>query len=1003
MADTTSVTSVTVTIDGRAVTAEPGELLIAAAERAGTYIPRFCYHPRMAPVGMCRMCIVEVDTGRGPALQPSCMVPVADGMTVSTESEVTRKAQDGVLEFLLLNHPLDCPVCDKGGECPLQDQTLAFGPGESRFVEEKRHFAKPIPLSDLVLMDRERCILCDRCTRFADEVAGDPLISFIGRGNGTEVNTFPDDPFASYFSGNTVQICPVGALTAKPYRFKARPWDLDQVESTCTTCSVGCRMAVQSSDNRLVRHLGIDVDPVNWGWLCDKGRFDFEAVHAEDRLGTPLVRRGDELVEASWSEALTRVAEGLAEVRDHHGASSLAVLGGARLPNEDAYAWSKLARSVLGTDNVDAQLGDGLPAEVVLGLPRATIDATCAARTVVLLAPDVKEELPVLYLRLRHAVVNDGLRLVELSPTDTGLTGLAVASLRYRPGEAAQAMRAMLDAQGSDATSAGDDVRRAAEALGEGPVVCVLGRPSLAESGRSVVDAAAALLAARPGTTFLSALRRGNVAGALDMGLSPGVLPGRVSLDEGRDHLRPHWGDLPEAVGLDAHGILGAAAEGRLQGLVLLGADPVGDFPDRDLARRAVAGAGFVVALDAFLTDSSRDADVVLPVATFGERGGTTTNLEGRISRLNQKVTPPGTARGDWMIAAELALRLGGDLGFESLESIWDEIEAVAPSHRGITAARLRSPEGLDGVLAGQVDDVDTHGAPPTMSQVDSPGISAAAAQGVDHRPGNLQTEEQSLGRGVGAAGEVAAIDGVAETFGGDADKGEYAEGMSPETDDGEKAGEEATADAVAAGAELPGEAAEATGVTAGAGQDDVEGPGGSASQGSASDGTGGDGTGGDPEGGDPEGTAAATGPRPIRFTGGTAAAGPPPVDSYSLRLVSVRTLYDAGTTTSHSPSLAPLAPGAPLRVNPADLERLGLSSGATVRVSSSRASLEVRADADARVPRGSAVMAFNQPGPDAADLIDATGAVTDVRVETIVGDRVGPGPGSVSAKRGGG
>ena len=231
-----------VTIDGQAIVARKGELIIEAAERHGIYIPRFCYHPRMESVGMCRMCIVEVDTGRGPALQPSCMLECTPDMKVDTTSPVTKKAQDGMLEFLLINHPLDCPVCDKGGECPLQDQTMAYGPGESRFVEEKRHKEKPIPVSDLVLLDRERCILCDRCTRFAKDVAGDPLIHFINRGNETEVNTFPDEPFSSYFSGNTVQICPVGALTASSYRFRARPWDLEAVESTCQGCSVGCRV-----------------------------------------------------------------------------------------------------------------------------------------------------------------------------------------------------------------------------------------------------------------------------------------------------------------------------------------------------------------------------------------------------------------------------------------------------------------------------------------------------------------------------------------------------------------------------------------------------------------------------------------------------------------------------------------------------------------------------------------------------------------------------------------
>jgi NADH-quinone oxidoreductase subunit G len=358
--------AVSITIDGRAVAARSGELLIAAAERHGVYIPRFCYHPRMKPVGMCRMCLVEVQGPRGPQLQPACFISVAEGQDVTTVSPAVRKAQDGVLEFLLVNHPLDCPVCDRGGECPLQDQTFAFGPGESRFVEEKRHWEKPIPLSGLVALDRERCIQCARCTRFAEEVAGDPLIEFVGRGDRTEINTFPDLPFSSYFSGNTVQICPVGALTAYPYRFKARPWDLEQGESTCTSCSVGCRVTIQSSADRVTRYLGVDSDPVNHGWLCDRGRFDYEHLVADARLVAPLVRRsgragagaggsagGDgagELDEASWGDALDVAASGLRNALDRHGPAAVAIVGGARLTNEDAYAWAKLAKGVLGTD-----------------------------------------------------------------------------------------------------------------------------------------------------------------------------------------------------------------------------------------------------------------------------------------------------------------------------------------------------------------------------------------------------------------------------------------------------------------------------------------------------------------------------------------------------------------------------------------------------------------------------------------------------------------------------
>ena len=377
---------VSVTIDDTVVQAPRGELLITVAQRHGTYIPRFCYHERMKPVGMCRMCLVEVEGMRG--LQISCATPVIDGMVVRTESPAVKQAQDGVLEFLLINHPLDCPVCDRGGECPLQDQTLAFGPGESRYVEEKRHFEKPIPISDLVLLDRERCIQCGRCTRFAAEVAGDPLIDFGGRGDQTEVITYPDEPFESYFSGNVVQICPVGALTARPYRFKARPWDLESAETSCQACAVGCRGAVESTTNRIVRLLGVDSEPVNQGWLCDKGRYGLEWVHSDIRMRAPMVRTSGRMTEASWPEALDAAAAALRRVRDEHGSSAIAVLGGADGTNEDAYLWARLAKAVLGTDHVDAELGDGLPAEVVLGMPRATIADLDRAKAIVLLGAD---------------------------------------------------------------------------------------------------------------------------------------------------------------------------------------------------------------------------------------------------------------------------------------------------------------------------------------------------------------------------------------------------------------------------------------------------------------------------------------------------------------------------------------------------------------------------------------------------------------------------------------
>jgi len=714
-AETSATNAVNVTINGSTIVADAGELLIAAAERHGVYIPRFCHHPRMDPVGMCRQCLVEVDTGRGMSLQPSCMITVSEDMTVDTESEKTKRAQEGMLELLLINHPLDCPVCDKGGECPLQDQTLAFGPGESRMVEEKRHFEKPIPISDLVYLDRERCILCDRCTRFATDVAGDPLIQFTQRGNQTQVLTFPDDPFNSYFSGNTVQICPVGALTAKPYRFRARPWDLEEVESTCTTCSVGCRIAAQSSRNEMLRYQGVDIDSVNHGWLCDRGRFNFESVGSNERLTTPLIRdpdNNDQLIGTDWNTALDVAADALR-------APTVGIIGGARLTNEDAYAWSKLARSVVGTDNVDAQLADGLATELVLGLPRATINEACAADTVVLIGPDLKEELPVLFLRLRSAAVDAKIRIVEISAAPTGMTRYASARYQASPGLLGQRVSEVID----------DDA-----SITSGSVVVVVGRANLASSPGEVAAAIGVLQARVPGAKYLPVLRRGNVMGAIDMGLAPGFLPGRVTLESGRDAYSESWGSLPDAPGLDTAAMLEAAASGRLDTLVLLGADPLADVPDRDLVERAFAGTRTIVALDCFPTASVRRADVVLVTAGFGEKGGTTTNIEGRVSRLGQLVTPPGTVRSDWMIAAELAWRLDGDLELDSPAAIWAEVCALAPSHRECSVADLDSDAAREGVLVSSTANTTFNAALEAPELSDFPQVDSYAFRLVARR-----------------------------------------------------------------------------------------------------------------------------------------------------------------------------------------------------------------------------------------------------------------------------
>ena len=946
----------TFTLDGREVSAKKGELLIAAAERAGTYIPRFCYHPRMEPVGMCRMCLVEVEGPRGATLQPACFIEAGEGMVVDTTSEKVKKAQDGVLEFLLANHPLDCPVCDKGGECPLQDQTLAYGPGETRFIEEKRHFEKPIAISDLVLLDRERCIQCARCTRFASEVAGEAQIDFAGRGEAVEVSTFPTEPFSSYFSGNTVQICPVGALTATPYRFTARPWDLDQVESTCTACSVGCRVAVQSSQNRLTRLLGIDSEPVNHGWLCDKGRFSFESVNGDEvdngpqqpdevadeavdvapatasqvvslgasrgqflgearetgrfehgRLVEPRVRKEGELVPVSWGEALSAAAAGLSAAKSAGGAGAVALIGGARLTNEAAYAWAKLAKGVIGTDSVDAQLGDGLPADLVLGLPRATIDEACAAPVLLTLAGDLREELPVLFLRLREAVVGGGTQLVEIAPASTALTALASVSLRIRPGDAPLMARAVTgDAAASTALGAHpegaavttDQLETARGLLGARPdgegVVIVAGRPSYAESGDVAAEAVRALAAALPKATFLPALRRGNVFGALDMGLAPGLLPGRVSLSAGRQRFTAAWGSVPAATGLSTADILasmagesdGAAPGSAVRALVLLGADPLDDFPDRAVAEKALGAGHFVVAVTGHPSESvDAHADVVLPCAVTHERAGTTTNIEGRVSRLGPKLSAPGFAWPDWMIAAELAAALGADLGLASDNDLSDELARTAPAYAGLTQQVLHSDVAHDGILVPLTGNEDHRDDVSPIDPVALPGVESVERQGAPPR--------------VGTGSSSPANERV-------------------------------------------------------------------------------------PELGSPPPLLSGTG------AGGAEPLAIPKPDSYSLRLVSGRRLYDAGSSVTGSPSLTPLVPTLVARANPYDLDRLGAHTGDRVKVRSARGELILAAESDEGVARGVVAIDFNVPGGESAPpnavatLIDSRQPVTDVRLESV-------------------
>ena len=723
---------VTITVDGEERRVPAGELLIKAAEDTGTYIPRFCWHPRMNPVGMCRMCLVEVETPRGKILTTSCTTVVSEGLVVETESPVAQKAQEGILEFLLINHPLDCPVCDKGGECPLQDQTLAYGPGESRFVEQKRHFEKPIEISDLVLLDRERCILCARCTRFSEEVSGDPLIEFIERGNTTQVLTFPDEPFASYFSGNTVEICPVGALTAKPYRFRARPWDLEAVESVSFVDAFAAKVSVQSSQNEIVRINGVDNEPTNLGWLSDKDRFCFEYINSVHRLRTPFIKEGGEFREASWGEALDVVAERFGEMIG----TEVAGIGGARSTNEEAFTFGKFLRTVVVTPHIDSQLDDGLdPQFLATVTPRAEVADLDRASTILLWAADLKEELPGLYLRVRRAVTEFGASLIVLHPRRTGLDDVASHKFVYRPGRGPDILRKLIGGDGAFAA--------AREALDDGPLVAIVGRTGLTEGPR-LAEAVAAFARSFESSKVLPVARRSNLYGALDMGLAPTLLPGRVSAEsaEGRAELEAVWGPLAEGVGRTAGGILRGLEEGSLRGLLLLGADPLRDHPDPGLVQRALEAAEFVVSFDIFLSESSQAADVVFPVEGFAEVEGTATNLEGRVQKVNRKVAGPGRSRPTWSVLDDLARRMGGNLGAHSAEAVMKEISAVAPAYRGVTWDMLDWGEGREGLVLPLPD-----GEQPLQYLPVDPGLRARSAAGLTLHLGRVLYDDGVLTR----------------------------------------------------------------------------------------------------------------------------------------------------------------------------------------------------------------------------------------------------------------
>ncbi|WKX71938.1 NADH-quinone oxidoreductase subunit G [Streptomyces sp. XD-27] len=714
---------VSLTIDGIEISVPKGTLVIRAAELLGIEIPRFCDHPLLDPVGACRQCIVEIEGQRKP--MASCTITCTDGMVVKTQlsSPVAEKAQRGVMELLLINHPLDCPVCDKGGECPLQNQAMSAGQADTRFEGRKRTYEKPIPLSTQVLLDRERCVLCARCTRFQQQIAGDPMIELLDRGALEQVG-IGDEPFESYFSGNTIQICPVGALTSAAYRFRSRPFDLVSSPSVCEHCAGGCATRTDHRRGKVLRRLAGNDPEVNEEWICDKGRFAFRYAQLPDRLTTPLVRDREtgELRTASWPEALAAAAEGLTAARGRTG-----VLTGGRLTVEDAYAYAKFARTVLNTNDIDfrarvhsSEEADFLAARVAgrgrdLDRTGVTYRSLEQAPAVLLAGFEAEEEAPGVFLRLRKAHRKHGQRTFALATHATrGLTKAGGTLLPAAPGTETEWLDALAAATGLD-----DDGRAVAEALRAEGAVIVVGERLAAVPGALT---AAVRLAAATGAALAWIPRRAGERGAVEAGALPGLLPGgRPTTDpRARQQVADAWGvdGLPHTYGRDTGQIVEAAASGELGALLIAGVE-VADLPDPARAVEALAEIGFLVSLEQRPTEVTARADVVLPVAAVAEKPGTFLNWEGRARPFETAIKPaqatrqhfPPDARVLHMLADAMAGAAGaagpGGLALPDLAAVRREMARLGtwdgpyPADPVAIGQALPRPEEGEAVLAG--------------------------------------------------------------------------------------------------------------------------------------------------------------------------------------------------------------------------------------------------------------------------------------------------------------
>jgi len=676
-----SAREITLTIDGREVTASEGEMLHDAARKGDVEIPVFCYEPKLGePVGACRMCLVEIEGI--PKLQTSCSTPVREGMVVHTRTEQVKHAQSAVVEFLLVNHPLDCPVCDKGGECPLQDITQGWGPGKSRVIDEKRHFEKPIELSPLVAIDRERCILCYRCVRFSQEVSEDAELQLLERGDRTFVGTFDDRPYVAPFHGNITELCPVGALTSYTYRFRARPWDIEQAGSVCTLCPSQCNVSFTVRDEKVKRVLGRDNAEVDDGWLCDRGRYGFEMFADEKRVDGPRLKGG---TAASWDAAIEAAAAGLRAA----GGATAAIVGDAS--NEEGYLVQRLLREALGSADIDSRPSRGASREEIVRLDRPGLSARVRdiddAGVILVVGTDPLHSSPILDLRVRKAIRRNGAKLAVATERPTALDGGAEAIARYAPGEGAHFLAELATALGGTETVA----TPLAETLRDAGRVVVVWGERIARDGegaaRALLDVATALdIAGTDGSGLLEVPDTANARGLREAGCLPDAGPG---LSETKSVFPVSEAANTPLGGKSTEEIRSALESGELKSVILFGVDPIRDFPDTKAWEAALTAADFVVSFSMFETATSAKADVLFPLETHAEKDGTVTHPDGRLQRVRPSASRPGDIRPNVQVLSELSSALGHDTGINSQPTAFAALTQAVPFYNGIDDAAI--------------------------------------------------------------------------------------------------------------------------------------------------------------------------------------------------------------------------------------------------------------------------------------------------------------------------